>query len=209
MFTIDNNTTYSNIESPKIVDESVNGMKYSVKPIAYIGEYSGCALVAQYLGTLFNKLGYSARIDYDQISILYNNAIRIDAEHGISSRLFPTMKSILEACIQLNYVKNAELVLFNDIKTLKWYMHEYKNILVQLKLTDTTKNAYDFEITSAGNELYDGIYSKGFIVMQYDADNLILQNSLGENVGARGFNKIDWQTFSNLFIDGATFKIMS
>lgn len=208
MFTINNNITYSNIESPKIVDESVNGIKYSIKPIAYVGERSGCALVAQYLGTLFNKLGYSAKISYDSINLIYDTALKNDRLSGIQISLFPTLKSILDACVQLNYVKSAELTFFNDIKTLKWYMHEYKNVLVQLKFTDKTQNAYDFEINSTGNDLYSGIYSKGFIVMQYDADSLILQNSLGYNVGAKGFNKISWETFNQLFIDGATFKII-
>lgn len=94
--------------------------------------------------------------------------MQLDFGNGKKPPLFPTMKSVLEACIHLNYVKNSDLVLFNDVKTLKWYMHEYKNIVVQLRFTDKTRNAYGFEIDSAGSELYMGIYSKGFIVMQYD-----------------------------------------
>lgn len=208
MFTIYNNTTYSNIASPKIIDESVNGMKYSVKPIAYIGERSGCALAAQYLGTLFNKLGYSARMTLDQIDAIYDKALQLDASKDVHSKLFPTMKSVLDACVELEYIKNAELVMFNDAKTLQWYMHEYKNVLVQLRLTSKTQNAYGFEIDDVGDELFKGVYSKGFIAMQYDTEGLILQNSLGENIGARGFNRISWETFNQLFIDGATFKIV-
>ena len=64
--------------------------------------------------------------------------------------MFPTLESSMNACMQLGFVKNTELTMFNDVKTLKWQMHEYKNAIVQLSLTDTTKNAYDFEISSTG-----------------------------------------------------------
>ena len=115
--------------------------------------------------------------------------------------------SAMQACLNLGYIINADLVAFNDIPTLKWYMHEYKNVVVQLKLTDTTKNAHGFTIDSSGTELFKNTCSKGFILMQYDENSLILQNSIGENCGARGFNKINWDTFRELFIDGAVFKI--
>lgn len=207
MFITDDNIPYLNIESPKIQDESVNGIKYSIKPMSYAGEKSGCALVSQYLGTMFNKLGYSARMRQDQIDEIYQNALILDKSNGKDEDPFPTMKSALQTCLDSGYIRNADLVFFNDVKTLKWYMHEYKNLIVQLKLTNTTKNAHRFQIDSSGDMLFDGKYSKGFIVMQYDGNGLILQNSLGENVGARGFNRISWETFNDLFIDGATFTI--
>lgn len=44
--------------------------------------------------------------------------MQLDFGNGKKPPLFPTMKSVLEACIHLNYVKNSDLVLFNDVKTL-------------------------------------------------------------------------------------------
>lgn len=207
MFTIDISTNYSNIAFPKVQDEAVNGIRYSVKPFPYVGEKSGCALVMQYLGTLFNKIGYSSSINQIHIDNIYDRALSIDKAHGKEDILFPTMASSLQACLDLDYVKNADFVVFNDVKTFKWYMHEYKNVVVQLKLTSTTKNAYQFDIGSHGEEFLNGKYSKGFIAMEYDENSLVLQNSLGENVGAKGFNRINWTTFNSLFVDGATFKI--
>ena len=207
MFTFNSNTVYSNISSPKVVDERIDGMKYSIHPISYVGEKSGTALVAQYLGTLFNKIGYSASIDEAVVNAIYDESCSLDRQNGIQSGMFPTLESSMNACMQLGFVKNTELTMFNDVKTLKWQMHEYKNAIVQLSLTDTTKNAYDFEISSTGYQLADGKYTKGFIVMQYDSEGLILQNSLGRNVGAAGFNRIAWPVFESLFVDGSTFKV--
>ena len=207
MFTFNSNTVYSNISSPKVVDERIDGMKYSIHPISYVGEKSGTALVAQYLGTLFNKIGYSASIDEAVVNTIYDESCSLDRQNGIQSGMFPTLESSMNACMQLGFVKNTELAMFNDVKTLKWQMHEYKNAIVQLSLTDTTKNAYDFEISSTGYQLADGKYTKGFIVMQYDSEGLILQNSLGRNVGAAGFNRMAWPVFESLFVDGSTFKV--
>ena len=150
MFTFNSNTVYSNISSPKVVDERIDGMKYSIHPISYVGEKSGTALVAQYLGTLFNKIGYSASIDEAVVNAIYDESCSLDRQNGIQSGMFPTLESSMNACMQLGFVKNTELTMFNDVKTLKWQMHEYKNAIVQLSLTDTTKNAYDFEISSTG-----------------------------------------------------------
>lgn len=207
MFTFNSNTVYSNISSPKVVDERIDGMKYSIHPISYVGEKSGTALVAQYLGTLFNKIGYSASIDEAVVNAIYDESCSLDRQNGIQSGMFPTLESSMNACMQLGFVKNTELTMFNDVKTLKWQMHEYKNAIVQLSLTDTTKNAYNFEISSTGYQLADGKYTKGFIVMQYDSEGLILQNSLGRNAGAAGFNRIAWPVFESLFVDGSTFKV--
>ena len=207
MFTFNGNTVYSNISSPKVVDERIDGMKYSIHPMSYVGEKSGTALVAQYLGTLFNKIGYSASIDEAVVNAIYDESCSLDRQNGIQSGMFPTLESSMNACMQLGFVKNTELTMFNDVKTLKWQMHEYKNAIVQLRLTDTTKNAYDFKISSTGYQLADGKYTKGFIVMQYDSEGLILQNSLGRNAGAAGFNRMAWPVFESLFVDGSTFKV--
>ena len=207
MFTFNSNAVYSNISSPKVVDERIDGMKYSIHPISYVGEKSGTALVAQYLGTLFNKIGYSASIDEAVVNAIYDESCSLDRQNGIQSGMFPTLESSMNACMRLGFVKNTELTMFNDVKTFKWQMHEYKNAIVQLRLTDTTKNAYDFEISSTGYQLADGKYTKGFIVMQYDSEGLILQNSLGRNVGAAGFNRMAWPVFESLFVDGSTFKV--
>lgn len=207
MFTFNGNAVYSNISSPKVVDERIDGMKYSIHPISYVGEKSGTALIAQYLGTLFNKIGYSASIDEAVVNAIYDESRALDRQNGIQSGMFPTLESSMNACMRLGFVKNTELTMFNDVKTLKWQMHEYKNAIVQLRLTDTTKNAYDFEISSTGYQLADGKYTKGFIVMQYDSEGLILQNSLGRNAGAAGFNRMAWQVFESLFVDGSTFKV--
>ena len=78
MFTFNGNAVYSNISSPKVIDERIDGMKYSIHPISYVGEKSGTALVAQYLGTLFNKIGYSASIDEAVVNAIYDESCSLD-----------------------------------------------------------------------------------------------------------------------------------
>lgn len=102
-------------------------------------------------------------------------------------------------------MKNFNFSYFNDVDTFLWRLKNGGPILVELKATDTTMNAYDFDILSEGDVVSEE-FSKGFLACACDGENLTLQNSLGTDSGVLGFNRIKMDLFKKLFLRGMCFR---
>mgnify|MGYP003296985244 CR=1 FL=1 len=108
--------------------------------------------------------------------------------------------------ISKGFIKNSKVHYCNDILTLKWFMHEYKQCIVELKHTTTTEVPSSSEITSPGVEIDDG-KSIGYLMYGYDNDGVLLQGVNGIEGGAAGFYTMSWDVFQVLFIKGAVFGL--
>jgi len=75
-------------------------------------------------------------------------------------------------------------------KMLKWQIHRYKCAIVETYLPQAfTTNPGGFTISSLGNSLkaLRKDYTKAWVAFGYDADNLLVFNSLGPAWGKLGF----------------------
>jgi hypothetical protein len=142
-------------------------------------------------------------IDQNNIENLHKTAISLDSDEERCE--VPSIESIVDATSLLGYIKFFDTTYFADMDTFLWRLATSGPVLVELKATDTTLNAYDFDIMSKGETMSDE-FSKGFIACAYDGNGIILQNSLGTDCGVLGFNRIKTDIFKSLFLRGMCFR---
>lgn len=208
MFTRDSTElTYAAWNSGE-VQLPVGSMQNACPTKADISKTSGASLVMSYLEALHNRTCGFAQCTPESLSKLYDKAVRIDKEEiGIKlESSHPTLQALMKAASSLGYVKRCKTVWFNDMLTLKHYLREYGFAIIELKLTTSTRNAYDFEILDEGDLITEKL-SKGFIICKLDDENAIVQNSLGLASGVLGFNKIKTIALEKLLIKGACFVV--
>lgn len=186
----------------------------SSSPNSVSGNIAGTSLVAQYLQGYRFWTNSHQKINATALTAVHTKAIQLD-EKLLDDELieevsetYPTMKSTLQAFIDLNYVKNVDGVKFikNDQTSLKYYMYQYSGILIDCKLTSTTYNAHGVDISSAGEELNE-YFSKGFIAYGFNSTHMYVQNSLGINNGSIGFHRIPWNVATSIINYGICFGL--
>ena len=188
MFTIDK-TVVVDKKRNWIPDEKVNGMRFA----SITRNGSGADLVAMYLESFRYRLKNCEQLSSEIItSNIYDES--------------NTVGSMMKNAISSNLIKNCSIHYCNDILTLKWFMHEYKQCLVELKHTTTTEHPEKFEISSSGLEIDDGM-SIGYMMYGYDSEYVILQGVHGIENGFGGFHKMKWDLFNSLFIQGTVFGV--
>lgn len=188
MFTIDK-TVVVDKKRNWTPDEKVNGMRFA----SITRNGSGADLVAMYLESFRYRLKNCEQLSSEIItSNIYDES--------------NTVGSMMKNAISSNLIKNCSIHYCNDILTLKWFMHEYKQCLVELKHTTTTEHPEKFEISSSGLEIDDGM-SIGYMMYGYDSEYVILQGVHGIENGFGGFHKMRWDLFNSLFIQGTVFGL--
>lgn len=188
MFTIDK-TVVVDKKRDWIPDEKVNGMRFA----SVTRNGSGADLVAMYLESFRYKLKNCEQLSSDIItSKIYDES--------------NTVGSMMQNAISNNLIKNCSIHYCNDILTLKWFMHEYKQCLVELKHTTTTELPVDFDISTGGLEIDDG-KSIGYLMYGYDSEWVMLQGVNGIDNGFGGFYTMKWGLFNSLFVQGTVFGI--
>lgn len=125
-----------------------------------------------------------------------------------ASENYPTLYSIMQAFIDLGYVTNVDGVRYvkNDAANLKYYMYQYGGLIFECKLTSTTYNAHDVDISAAGTEQNE-YFTKGFIAYGFDDTYVYAQNSLGIHNGSIGFHRIPWTVIPQIVIHGACYGL--
>lgn len=178
----------------------------STPPKCVVGKKSGPAVVMQMVESFrYRTSGYSKCKD-ENIQKLYDSACMLDREILGRSVDFPTIPSVMQSCLDLGYVRNCKIAYAKDIETLKYLLDQYKSVVVELKLTSTTKNAHDFEISDYGDVMRSDC-TKGFVLYRMADDYVLVQNSLGVECGVLGFNKIKMEAFKRLFVKGTCFVV--
>lgn len=86
---------------------------------------------------------------------------------------------------------------------LKYYIRQYGQLIIETKITSTTYNQHEYDISAVGEDLGFDDYSKGFIAYGYDASWIYAQNSLGPFAGSLGFHRISWSVVPQLVKRGA------
>lgn len=185
----------------------------SSTPRNMVGNYSGVSLVAQYLETFkYRTLGHHSITD-SVIETVHAKAIQLDEALLDADRLEevseenPTLDSIMNAFLQLGFVKHATVQYVNNAQyDLKYFIWQYGAIIAQLKVTSSTYNADGFDISTVGEVLSEDFY-KGMIAVGFDSNCVICQNSRGIYAGSLGFHKIPWNIFTQLCVNGAVFDV--
>lgn len=187
----------------------------SSSPNSFSGNLAGVSLVAQYLqGYRFMTNSHQKITNQSLLSNVHAKALQLDSsllDEGMideASDTYPTLKSIMQAYIDLSYAKNVDGVKFihNDTSSLKYYMYQYSGIIIECKLTSTTYNAHGIDISAAG-ELQNEYFTKGFIAYGFDSTYMYVQNSLGINNGSIGFHRIPWTIVPSIVIHGACYGL--
>lgn len=173
-------------------------VRYSCPPKAVVGEKSGAAVFAQHLESLKYVSDGPCRCPGSFLDVLFEEAKK-------GGRTLPAFDAYVEACVSLGCVRNCRTAYFNDVDTLGFYLREYRSVPVELLLTDTTMNAREFEISEPGEPVKG--YTKGFVAFRMTDDLVVLQNTLGENCGAIGFNCVPMDVFKKLLVKGAAFTV--
>ena len=174
-----NTSTLPYLQSSKAVKRK-DFIGLSSSPNAFSDNLAGISLVVQYLqGYRFWTNSHSKIADQAILRRVFNKAIELDeklVDSGLleeASGIYPSLKSTMQAFIDLKYVKNVDGVKFikNDTASLKYYMYQYSGIILECNLTSTTYNAHDVDISSAGdlqNEYFtEPIYEARKIVRDY------------------------------------------
>ncbi len=185
----------------------------SSTPRNMVGNYSGVSLVAQYLETFkYRTLGHHSITD-SVIETVHAKAIQLDEALLDADRLEevseenPTLDSIMNAFLQLGFVKHATVSSVNNAQyALKYFIWQYGAMIAQLKVTSSTYNADGFDISTVGEVLSEDFY-KGMIAVGFDSNCVICQNSRGIYAGSLGFHKIPWNVFTQLCVNGAVFDV--
>lgn len=185
----------------------------SSTPRNMVGNYSGVSLVAQYLETFkYRTLGHHSITD-SVIETVHAKAIQLDEALLDADRLEevseknPTLDSIMNAFLQLGFIKHATVQYINNAQyDLKYFIWQYGAMIVQLKVTSSTYNADGFDISTVGEVLSEDFY-KGMIAIGFDSNCVICQNSRGIYAGSLGFHKIPWNVFTQLCVNGAVFDV--
>ena len=185
----------------------------SSTPRNMVGNYSGVSLVAQYLETFkYRTLGHHSITD-SVIETVHAKAIQLDEALLDADRLEevseenPTLDSIMNAFLQLGFVKHATVQYVNNAQyDLKYFIWQYGAMIAQLKVTSSTYNADGFDISTVGEVLSEDFY-KGMIAVGFDSNCVICQNSRGIYAGSLGFHKIPWSVFTQLCVNGAVFDV--
>lgn len=189
------------------VRDSFNKSEWSVTPMAATGIVSGAGVVAQYLSCYRNRMSAFQRLDdAAKLEQLRAKACQLDQAYAENACDLPTLKGLLDAAADLGYVKNAGTAFFCTKDAFKYYSRDYGAVICEFKLTTSTYNAHSFEITGAGSSVSDDV-TKGFVCFGYDADGVLLQNTLSPSSGSLGFNKMTWAAFEQLFVQGACFTV--
>lgn len=185
----------------------------SSTPRNMVGNYSGVSLVAQYLETFkYRTLGHYS-ISNSVIEAVHAKAVQLDESlldigslEDVSEEN-PTLDSIMNAFLQLGFVKHATVQYVNNAQyDLKYFIWQYGAMIVQLKVTSSTYNANGFDISTVGEVLSEDFY-KGMIAVGFDSNCVICQNSRGIYAGSLGFHKIPWNVFTQLCVNGAVFDV--
>ena len=209
-----NTSTLPYLQSSKAVKRK-DFIGLSSSPNAFSDNLAGISLVAQYLqGYRFWTNSHSKITDQAILRRVFNKAIELDeklVDSGLleeASDTYPSLKSTMQAFIDLNYVKNVDGVKFikNDTASLKYYMYQYSGIILECNLTSTTYNAHDVDISSAG-DLQNEYFTKGFIAYGFDDKYVYAQNSLGIHNGSIGFHRIPWSIIPQIVIHGACYGL--
>lgn len=187
----------------------------SSSPNSFSGNLAGISLVVQYLqGYRFRTNSHSKVSDTATMNKIWTEAIKLDEKLvdqellEEASEMYPSLKSTMQAFIDLGYVQNVDGVKFikNDAASLKYYMYQYGGIIIECNLTSTTYNAHDVDISSAG-ELQNEYFTKGFIAYGFDDKYIYAQNSLGIHNGSIGFHRIPWSIVPQIVIHGACYGL--
>ena len=184
---------------PFIEMKCIDNLNLASMPYEDVTFTSSVTLVIQYLESLLYATTGQCRICKECKESIYSRAcILANAKDGA----WLALDEVLNAVIDLGYASQSKAVYFNTVESLRYYMDQHRVAIVELALTDTTKNAHAFDIELPASKLSDD-YTKGFIAYKMDDQHVILQNTLGISSGIAGFNRMTIDTLSHLFVKGA------
>lgn len=122
-----------------------------------------------------------------------------------SNEGYVTLENYLNALLTDNKYIKGTIEWATDVSMLKWQLHRYKCAIVETYLPQAfTTNPSSFTIESFGTSMsvLRKNYTKVWVAFGYDADGLILLNSLGASWGKLGFVKIKWGLLTgNVVVD--------
>jgi len=205
MFAVDNDVKFTKLETLGQIAVS-DSRAWAPLPRADVSEKCGASLVAQLLESIIYRTRCFGQVSDEFISKIYTEACCTDDIRLGRSCDLPSLKSLLKAVLDRQAVLNSEVIWTKDLETLSHFNEVWGVSIVELKLTTATMNAHKHLISDVG-ELVSEDYTKGFLLIGTSEESCLLQNSLGTDCGACGFNIVPTPVFEKLFVKGATLAL--
>lgn len=143
------------MQTGPVTAQSYDGLGYSAPPATDCKSMGGVRLVAQYVESYRFKTNGICRIQDGLLQKALARAYELDqaaedaGRFDYSSENFPSANSVMQAFIDLEYVVNADGVGYvrPQQADVKYFIRQYGGILLEMKVTSSTYNAYDYYIS--------------------------------------------------------------
>lgn len=174
----------------------------TVPPHTIVGSKSGAYLIAQYCQILKFCIQDYIELTHEQIEqLFYINNLNINNYIKFTDGVDAAAKYML-----------GDVIYFKTIPFIKHFIHKYgvclAELLPDLSICNTSIESQNnsFYCPELTGKMFSENLSKGFILCGYDDNGVLMQNTLGQSFGNKGFIKLEWSKLQQLLIKCACLK---